>query len=152
MKRLLLLGLTMLMVSGIYCPVGAGQAEDSQVLVEQALDMCKNKGRKATLDAINDRNGPFVKGQVYVFAMSLEDVVLAHPVDHTIRRMKLTNLKDNNGVPFIRKLTEVAQLEGEGWVEYLWVKPGTEKPSKKRTYLKRVPNEDVYFAAGYYVD
>lgn len=152
MNTLIRLGCTALMIFGMCCTAVAGQAEDAKAMVQQALDMFKDKGKKVTLETVNDRNGPFVKGDIYLFAMSTAGVVIAHPVDHTIRRVNLMNFKDGNGTPFVQQFTEVVQAQGEGWVDYLWAKVGSGKQAKKRTYVKTVPGEDLYIGAGYYLE
>ncbi len=50
--------------------------KDAQVkaLVEQGVAMVKQQGRNATPKAINDLEGPFVKGELYLFANSLNNI------------------------------------------------------------------------------
>ena len=43
-----------------------------------------------------------------------------------------------------------ARSAGQGWVEYMWPKPGKKSPSKKITYIYRVPGKDLFVAAGIY--
>ena len=45
----------------------------------------------------------------------------------------------------------LAKNVGQGWVEYMWPKPGKTTPSKKITYIFRVPNQDLFVGAGVYV-
>jgi cytochrome c len=130
----------------------ADKAEDTVNLVNSAVDAFKTQGKDAALKAINDSKGPFVKGEVYVFAASLNNVLLGHPFDPSSRRINLSNLKDSSGVQIFQKMTEVVEKDGSGWVEYLWGKPGADKPSRKRSFLKKVPGEDIYVGAGYYAD
>ena len=53
--------------------------KDAQVkaLVEQGVAMVEQQGKDATLRAIDDLKGPFVKGELYLFANSLKNIALA---------------------------------------------------------------------------
>jgi cytochrome c len=49
-----------------------------------------------------------------------------------------------------KEFVEVAKSKGEGWVDYMWPKPGEKAPSKKLSYIYRVPGKDVFVGAGVY--
>lgn len=142
-------------VLALVCPVSAAE-NDTEVkvraLVESAIEMFKSKGTEAALKAINDRNGPFVKGDLYVFALTMDNTLVGQPHEHTLRNMNLNNIKDNNGLLLFQKFSEVVSGKGEGWVEYLWAKPGAKVASRKTSFVKKVPNEGLYVGAGYYLD
>ncbi len=131
----------------------ADDAADAKALVGKGLAMVKEKGLDATLKAIGDPKGPFVKGDLYLFAGSLGKVtLLAHP--YAAKKLvgpDLSKIKDSKGNFFFVKFQEVASGPGSGWVEYMWPKPGAKTPSLKKTFLMRVPGQQAYIAAGYYV-
>ena len=130
----------------------ADKAEDTVSLVNKAVIMFKDQGKDVALKAINDEKGPFIKGEIYIFAATMDNVLVGHPFDPSSRRINLSNMKDNSGVPIFQKFKEVVDKDGEGWVEYLWGKPGADKPSLKRSFVKKVPDENIYVGAGYYVE
>ncbi len=130
----------------------ADKDEDTVTLVDKAIAMFKEKGSADTLKAINDEKGPFIKGEIYVFAATMDNVLLGHPFDPSSRKINLSNMKDNNGLQVFHKMKEVVEKDGQGWVEYLWGKPGSDKPSRKRSFVKKVPGENIYVGAGYYAD
>lgn len=130
----------------------ADKAEDTVSLVNKAVVMFKDQGKDAALKAINDEKGPFIKGEIYVFAATMDNVLVGHSFDPSSRRINLSNMKDNNGFPIFQKFKETVEKDGSGWVEYVWAKPRGDKPSRKRSFVKKVPNEDLYVGAGYYVD
>jgi hypothetical protein len=140
------------MVLGMACPLRAGQAEDARNLAEQAIVMFKEQGIEAVVNAINDKNGPFVKGDLYVFALTMENVMLGHPHEYSLRRVKVSKVIDSNGIPIFQKLKEVVERDGSGWVEYMWAKPGQKGPWAKRSFVKRVPGEDLYVGCGFYAE
>lgn len=152
MRKLLALWMTLIM--GLTC-VGlavADEAADTKALVEQGVAMVKDKGLDATLKAIGDPKGPFVKGDLYLFAGSLDKVTAtAHPfAADKLVGPDLTNLKDPKGNQFFIKFKEVAASPGSGWVEYWWPKPNEKEPSLKKTFIMRVPGQNAYIGAGYY--
>lgn len=64
-------------------------------------------------------------------------------------------MKDAKGKAFIREFIETAKTKGSGWVDYMWPKPGEDKPSKKISYIKKAKMPDgemVIVGAGMYVE
>jgi len=47
-------------------------------------------------------------------------------------------------------MVNLAKDRGEGWVEYMYPKPGEEAPSKKISYVYRVPGQNLFVGAGIY--
>ncbi len=129
----------------------AGQKEDAKALVEAAVAMVKAKGVDATLAAVKDKNGPFVKGSLYVFAGSTDKVeLLAHPINPALVGKNMSKMKDVKGKYFFVEFMNMAKGPGAGWVEYYWPKPGEKKASAKDTFVMRAPGQNVWFAAGFY--
>lgn len=131
----------------------ADEAADTKALVENGVAMVKDKGLDATLKAISDPKGPFVKGELYLFAGSIDKVTaLAHPyAADKLVGPDLTNLKDSKGNQFFVKFKQIAENPGSGWVEYWWPKPASKDDALKKTYIMRVPGQAAYVGAGYYV-
>ena len=150
MKRSLVLCL----VLALACATAAlaDEAANVKALVEKGVAMVKEKGVDATLKAIGDPKGPFVKGDLYLFAGPLDKVTLsAHPLAAAkLVGPDLTNTKDSKGNQFFIKFKDIAAKPGTGWVEYWWPKPGAKEESLKKTYIMRVPGQNLYIGAGYY--
>lgn len=151
MSRNKVLGMVFFTLLAVVCPLRAGQAEEAMTLVDSAMVMFQQAGREAALKAINEKSGPFVKGDLYVFALTMDNLMVGHPHEHSLRRVNLNNTRDANGVLLFQKFKEVVEKKGSGWVEYTWAKPGEKDPSPKRSFVKKVPGEDLYIGAGYYV-
>jgi cytochrome c len=122
-----------------------------QTMVEQAVVLFKEKGDQEALKAINDPNGPFIKGELYVFALNMKNVVIAQPYERKLRGLSIDNVKDGNGEYCFKKFREIAHDPGSGWVSYTWAKPGQAEAVPKRAFIKKVPDEDIYVGAGYYL-
>jgi hypothetical protein len=128
--------------------IAANQDAEVKALVEKAVAMAEKDGKDAVLKAINDLKGPFVKGELYLFACSFDNVNLAEGSPNN----KSLIGTDMGKYPFNVKMTELAKSKGSGWVEYIWPKPGAKVPSPKRTYIMRVPGQDYWIGGGYYTE
>lgn len=152
MKQIVVLSVVLMATFLWIANASADTAQDCRSLVERAVSMFKDQDKAAALKAIDSKTGPFVNGDLYVFAITTTDnVVLAHPYEKTLKRMKMENFKDSNGKHFFKEFREVAVNGGSGWVEYTWAKPGTKEASPKRAYIMKVPGEDIYVGSGYYL-
>ena len=74
---------------------------------------------------------------------------LAHPVNRNLVSQQW-DLKDKNGKYIIRDFVQVAKEQGAGWSEYYWNKPGETKLLLKKTYIMRIPGQDILVGCGYY--
>jgi cytochrome c len=129
----------------------ADKKADAKALVESAVAMAKEKGVDATVAAVKDKNGPFVKGDLYIFAGQIDKTVLiAHPIAPQIVGKEQTKMRDVKGKYFFVEMLNIAKGPGQGWLTYWWPKPGEKKASEKEAYIMRVPNEKVWFGCGFY--
>ncbi len=150
MKRigivLVLIHLCLLVMASGVC---ADRSDDCVSYVNKCLDMFAKKGKDYTLNAMNESR-VFCDKELYVFAISLDNVCVAHPYKPSLVGKDLSELKDADGKPFVQALTAKASEAGSGWVEYQWLRPGEETPRFKRTFVSAVPGTDLYVGAGYY--
>jgi cytochrome c len=129
-------------------------ADDATVvgLVDKAAGIWKEKGKDYCLKVINASAGPLRKGSLYVFASDFKGNIVGHPAQQDLRGQDQWELQDAKGKFLTQEFLKVAQSkEGFGWVEYDWIRVNETTPTKKRTYIKRVPGEDIFLGSGYYV-
>ena len=90
---------------------------DLIVFVKRAAEYARENGKEKALAAFNDPDGPFVIGNVYIFATGYDGTVLAEPCN---QRTVGTNILDRTGsfgTPYVREMAETARV-GRGFVSY----------------------------------
>jgi len=151
MKRFLLVAVALALCVCWVGSVAAATPAEAEANVKAAIAMEKAKGVDATLKAIADPKGPFAKGDLYIWAGSLDKVqMVAHPYKPQLVGKDLSMFKDTNGKQFFNEFVKVAKEKGSGWVDYMWPKPNEKKPSPKTSFVERVPGQNLYFGCGVY--
>lgn len=118
---------------------------------EEAAKLVQEKGVEAASQTIGDKEGPFVWKDTYVFLMDLDGKMIAHPIKPELtQKDSLVEVKDTDGKPLFMEFIELAGSKGEGWVDYMWPKPGDEKPAAKSSYIYRVEGTPYFVGAGIY--
>jgi methyl-accepting chemotaxis protein len=87
----------------------------------------------------------------YIWVNDLNNNMVLHP-DPTLEGKDQSDLKDPNGVYIIREVTRLCRENGEGYLSYLWRKPGQQAMLPKLSYAKRVPGTGLIAATGIYID
>jgi len=120
--------------------------------VHEAAAMINARGLEESVKLIGDPKGPFVWKDSYVFLMDMKGKMLAHPMQPELTRHEHVLLEtDATGKAIFVHFVNIAREHGEGWVDYMWPKPGKKSPSKKVTYIYKVPSKDLIVGAGVYV-
>ncbi|MBF0229562.1 MAG: cache domain-containing protein [Desulfamplus sp.] len=117
--------------------------------VKEAVEMAKALGAEATFAKLNDPKGQFVWKDSYVFCIDIESgKTLAHPIKPKLVGQMMKGLKDVKGKLFFVEFINVSKEKGEGWVDYMWPKPGEKEPTPKSTYVMKVEGTTLMMAAG----
>jgi len=120
-------------------------------LAKSASKFYQEKGQEAAIAAVGDKNGPFVKGELYIFMGSMDKMELvAHPMSPQLLAKDLTPLKDVKGKLFFVEFRNIARDKGAGWTEYWWPKPGEKEASPKASYILKSIDGKFYFGCGAY--
>jgi len=136
----------------VYAGAGDKATKDECVAkAKEAAKLVQDAGVEEALNQVNDKTGPFVWKDTYVFVLDLDSTkIAAHPIKPNLIGKNLMALKDVNGKMFFAEFVNTAKNGGEGWVSYMWPKPGEKKPSPKVTYVYRVPGANMVMLAGVY--
>jgi hypothetical protein len=126
--------------------------DECVVKSHQAAALINAKGLDAAIKEIGDPKGSYVWKDSYVFLMNLEGKMLAHPMQPELTQLPHCLLiTDPTDKAIFVSFVNLARTVGHGWVEYMWPKPGKKSPSKKITYIYRVPGKNLFVGSGVYV-
>ena len=149
MKNLCCL-LGIIIISAVFsCKAIASQPATREECVEKtqaAAKMIEEQGLEKTLAMINDRKGPFVWKNSYVFCISSETgAMLGHPYfPSRMLGMNINEVTDINGKKYMLEIQRTAITQGQGWVDYEF------RLKNKNTYVMQIPAANVVIGAGYY--
>ncbi len=150
--------LTVLILAWLVVTAAAAQANESATKEEcvvkcnEAATYVQNHDLEKAIEVIGDPSGPFVWKDSYVFLMDLEGKMLAHPFKPELTKKKHCLLiTDPTGKALFVHFVNLARDSSDGWVDYMWPRPGERTPRKKQTYIYRIPDTDLFVGAGVYV-
>lgn len=138
----------------ITAPVLAGESatkDECIAMCKKAAQLAADKGIDEMLKQVNDPKGPFVWKDSYIYVINLDTkMVAAHPIKPALIGKDMSGIKDIHGKMFFVETINIALEKNEGWVDYMWPKPGEKTPSTKTAYVLRVPNQPYALSAGVY--
>ena len=154
MKRLLVSVImsAILLVAGSAWAGNLATKDECVTKCHEASALLSSRSLEDCINLIGDPQGSFVWKDSYVFLMDLGGKMLAHPIKPELTRKDHVLLEtDPLDKALFVHFVNLARNVGHGWVEYMWPKPGKTSPSKKISYIYRVPNQNLLVGAGVYV-
>lgn len=123
------------------------QTQELVDFVEEAADLLEKKGPAAFDDYKN--NPRWANEKYYLFVYDINGIVLYHPIEPTFVGKNLMELKDMNGKPVIKMITDIGKQPGNrasGWIFYLWEERIQFNPEWKSSYIRKVvgPDNKIY--------
>jgi signal transduction histidine kinase len=111
--------------------------------VSDAAALFSEKGEESFI-AFGEHGSKWFTGTRYIFLYDLTGKCVFHPVNKELAGQNLINLKDMNGKPIIRFITNIASSTAHptGWIHYLWAEKGELFPSWKHAYIMGVKGPD----------
>jgi len=88
----------------------------------------------------------------YFWVNDMNQIMLMHPIKPEMIGKDQTNFQDANGKYLYREMVAVVKSQGAGFVDYVFPKPGSDKPLPKVSYLKGFAPWGMMVGAGVYVD
>lgn len=132
---------------GYYLP--RSSSEEAQALLDKAVAQIKKSGASAAFKSFNDPQGGFVRGDLYVFAIGLEDGKFrAYGTTPARSGADARDLHDATGKPLVQEMIALAKEKGVGKIDYVWRNPATNAVESKHSVIQRV--DDVLLGVGYY--
>jgi len=117
-------------------------------LVEDAAALMERDGERA-FEPFGQKDSRWLNDDYYLFVYALDGTCLFHPVTPELVGTNVMALREMNGKPIIRQITDVgrkAESDASGWVFYLWQDRTQLTPSWKSAYVRKVtaPNGQTY--------
>lgn len=100
--------------------------------------------------AIFHQDGKFKYGEVYVNVIDLNGVWLVYPPRPAGEGQSVINVKDADGKMIVQEILKTAKESGEGWVDYRWLNPASNRIEPKISYVKQVPGKEWVTYVGVY--
>lgn len=91
-------------------------------------------------------------GTGYVFIYTFGGINIADPILKQNAGKNLINFKDINGKRVIKELIDISKNKNGGYVNYVWNKPTTNKPSPKISYAMSYEPWNWMIGSGIYLD
>jgi len=88
----------------------------------------------------------------YFWINDLDAVIIDHPIKPQLNGKNLSNFKDKNGKRIFYEFASICKNNSEGFVDYVWPKPGFNKPQAKVSYVKLFKPFNWVIGTGAYVD
>ncbi|NVM78418.1 signal transduction histidine kinase [Duganella sp. SG902] len=126
----------------------AASKDEAVAMVKKAVSYIRQNGKDKAFAEFSRPKGQFVDRELYIAALDLNGVMLAHGANPKLIGKTLLDIKDVNGKAFVREQIELAKTKGSGWVEFEWVNPVSEKMERRYTYLERI--DDYFVLSGVY--
>ena len=123
--------------------------EIAKTLAIKAAALVKAQGVDAA-KPIFHAQGEWRHDDIYVSVMDLTGTWLVYPVKPEGEGKSVINVKDADGKMLVQELVNTAKDKGEGWVEYRWLNPVSNKIEPKVTFVKMVPERNVFVYVGVY--
>jgi signal transduction histidine kinase len=120
----------------------------AMALVKKAIAHIKAKGRDAGLRNLSNANGEFVDGEFYVAVNDMAGICLAHGTMPHLIGQSHYELKDADERFFVQEYIKIAINQDQGWLDFRWANPATQKVQEKSGYVERLG--DMIVSCGIY--
>ncbi len=116
---------------------------DAIALVDKAVANIQKKGIEEACKDFADPKGGYIQGELYVFVQDAELMMTCHAANPKMNGKNMSELKDANGKYFTREMRDLAMSGKPGWVDYVWVNPGTKALEPKTSYIRKAADKYV---------
>ncbi|KHD89536.1 MAG: chemotaxis protein [Bdellovibrio sp. ArHS] len=133
-----------------------GAVDTATKLIEHNYDLFQKK--LITEDEAKERSLAAIRalrynGNEYFWINDLHPRMMMHPMKPELEGKDLSDMKDPNGLKLFVEFARVGQTaEGEGFVNYMWPKPGSPNPEPKISFVRQFKPWQWILGSGVYVD
>jgi len=127
---------------------GSATKEDALATVKKGVAFIKSNGRDKGYAEVSNKQGQFIKGDLYLVVYGLDGTVRAHGANDKMVGKNLIELKDVDGKAFVKERVDLAQSKGTFWQDYKFTNPTTKKIEPKQMYCEKL--DDAVVCGGIY--
>jgi cytochrome c len=139
-----------IMMSATVCFASSTTTPDeAKALTIEAANLVSAKGLDAARKTFGE-DGKFKHDDIYVSVIDFKGTWIVYPPKPALEGQSSANIKDADGKMIGQELVKVATGPGEGWVEYRWMNPASNKIEPKLAFVKRIPNQELFALVGVY--
>lgn len=125
-----------------------GARAQAKALVEKAALYVKETGKDKAFAEFSNPRGKFVNKELYLFAIGVNGVFLAHGADPSLVGINQLQSKSEYVRLATLGLIETSK-KGGGWYTYQWPHPKTGKLQRKSSFIQKV-DDSVFIGCGVY--
>ena len=132
-------------------PNAPSTSQEIKDFVDNAAAYAQKNGKAAALTAFSNKSGPFVVGDVYIYALDYAGHDLALPYQPQLVGTSFYDMQDNAGRYYTR--TEIALAKsGGGYVLYQYPDPSDNFTVKYKVSYVRPVDDTYWIGAGVYTN
>jgi signal transduction histidine kinase len=117
--------------------------------VDSAATYARQQGKDAALAAFSNTSGPFVTGDLYIYALDYSGTALALPYQPQLVGTNFSNIKDSSGRYYTRTEIQLAQDAG-GYLLYQYPDPAENYTVRYKISYVRPVDDTYWIGAGIY--
>lgn len=130
-------------------PDAPATTQEIKDFVDNAAAYAQKNGKAAALSAFSNTSGPFVFGDVYIYALDYSGRDLALPYQPQLVGTSFYDLQDNSGRYYTRTEIALAQ-DGGGYLLYQYPDPSDNFTVKYKVSYVRPVDDTYWIGAGIY--
>jgi cytochrome c len=120
--------------------------DQAKALLAETVTYYQANGAEKTFSEINNHDGMFRKGELYIFVYDGDAHIVAHGGDLGLIGTDIKEVKDVNGFYFGREIMTIEDTGGS--VDYLWMNPASGSVEAKTSYITHI--DEFRFGCGIY--
>jgi polar amino acid transport system substrate-binding protein len=129
--------------------VAPSTTQEIKDFVDSAAAYARVHGKDAALAAFNDRSGPFVSRDLYIYALDYSGTALALPYQPQLAGTNFAHLTDASGRYYTQTEIQLAQ-EGGGYLLYQYPDPAENFTVRYKISYVRPVDDTYWIGAGIY--
>ena len=125
-----------------------------QMIIDKVNEACAliEKEGKASFSKFKGKDSKFIFAGTYIWINSFSGIMEMHPIKYGLNGKRVIRFRDALGKKYFVEFIETCKNKGEGWVEYMWPKPGQKEAVHKVSFVKKanLEGKEVVVGCGAY--